>query len=383
MNAVAQLHPEELLDKQARGTLGAEERARLDAHLAQCTTCRFELMVRDDFLDELESGERPSFNSLIDGALGLAAKEEPTAALPNRKDAPSEIDAPRVVAPRRARRSTFLLFAAAALLVATAAAATPAGRSWLRKQAVTLVEGERGEGAGTKAVLPPSPRGVHGTSTSLLPPSGAPLEPHVASAASAAPAAPDTALPNPAEPAISRGAPLPVLHGAPRGASGRASPVRPNEEAPLTPPAAPPVDVPAPPAASAVNPVPAPLNAHELFAQAGAARQAGDLNGALLRYRELEQRFPESREAATARAVVGRLLLDRGDTAGALSSFDAYLRSGRWELREEARAGRAQALGSLGREADEARAWEALLSEFPATSYAKHARARLERLGGR
>ena len=52
---VALLHPEDLLERDANGELTGAERARLDAHLAQCKTCRFERQVRLDFLAEEES----------------------------------------------------------------------------------------------------------------------------------------------------------------------------------------------------------------------------------------------------------------------------------------------------------------------------------------
>ena len=45
------IHPEELLDKLERATLSPAERTRLDAHLAVCDVCRFELALRGD-LDE-------------------------------------------------------------------------------------------------------------------------------------------------------------------------------------------------------------------------------------------------------------------------------------------------------------------------------------------
>jgi TolA-binding protein len=43
------LHPEDLLDRAAAGTLSPEERSRLDAHLAVCPACRFEHQARADF----------------------------------------------------------------------------------------------------------------------------------------------------------------------------------------------------------------------------------------------------------------------------------------------------------------------------------------------
>ncbi|MBX7102201.1 MAG: zf-HC2 domain-containing protein, partial [Myxococcaceae bacterium] len=43
------LHPEELLDKRAAGTLTEQEREHLDAHLKACGVCRFELQAKLDF----------------------------------------------------------------------------------------------------------------------------------------------------------------------------------------------------------------------------------------------------------------------------------------------------------------------------------------------
>ena len=50
--SIADLHPEELLDKHARGLLSEQERTRLAAHVATCAVCRFELSARDDFASE-------------------------------------------------------------------------------------------------------------------------------------------------------------------------------------------------------------------------------------------------------------------------------------------------------------------------------------------
>lgn len=49
MGTVDLLHPEELFDKAQQGLASPEELARLDAHLAQCVTCRFERQARADF----------------------------------------------------------------------------------------------------------------------------------------------------------------------------------------------------------------------------------------------------------------------------------------------------------------------------------------------
>ncbi|HSU41804.1 MAG TPA: zf-HC2 domain-containing protein [Polyangiaceae bacterium] len=57
--SVVELHPEELIDKLEAGTLGAAERVRLDAHLAACDVCRFELGLRRDLVDDLGAAGIP------------------------------------------------------------------------------------------------------------------------------------------------------------------------------------------------------------------------------------------------------------------------------------------------------------------------------------
>jgi hypothetical protein len=69
--------------------------------------------------------------------------------------------------------------------------------------------------------------------------------------------------------------------------------------------------------------------------------------------------------------------LDLGETAAAASGFASYLATGDRALREEAMAGRAIALGRLGRTSDESAAWRELLRAYPGSSYAKVARTRL------
>lgn len=65
------LHPEELLDKAAAGTLAEAERAFFDAHLAQCSVCRFELQARKDF----QSFESPGLN--VDNLVAQALSGAP------------------------------------------------------------------------------------------------------------------------------------------------------------------------------------------------------------------------------------------------------------------------------------------------------------------
>jgi TolA-binding protein len=114
-----------------------------------------------------------------------------------------------------------------------------------------------------------------------------------------------------------------------------------------------------------------------VFEAANEARRHGDYTRSLGLHRELESRFPTSREAHVSRATTGQLLLDLGDPTGALASFDAYLATGSGELGEETMVGRATALERLGRADDARRAWQALLAAFPDSPYAAHAKRRL------
>jgi hypothetical protein len=70
------------------------------------------------------------------------------------------------------------------------------------------------------------------------------------------------------------------------------------------------------------------------------------------------------------------LLLDRGNPGEALTRFDAYLAAGGGPLGEEVMVGRATALDRLGRTDDATSAWSALVTAYPDTPYATHARAR-------
>jgi TolA-binding protein len=123
--------------------------------------------------------------------------------------------------------------------------------------------------------------------------------------------------------------------------------------------------------------------AASLFDAATDARRQGSYGRAIDLQRELLSRYPNSREAHLAHETLGRLLLDRGDPAGAFTSFDAYLADGSGELGEEAMVGRATALERLGRTAQAMDAWRALLAAYPDTAYASHAKSRLGSLSVR
>jgi TolA-binding protein len=115
----------------------------------------------------------------------------------------------------------------------------------------------------------------------------------------------------------------------------------------------------------------------DVFASATRARLDGDRPLAVARYRQLLAGWPASLEAAQTRASLGRLLLDDGAPSAALELLDGYLRGPDGTLREEVLASRAQALARLGRAADETRAWQSLLEEYPESIHAVRARARL------
>jgi TolA-binding protein len=118
-----------------------------------------------------------------------------------------------------------------------------------------------------------------------------------------------------------------------------------------------------------------------LFAQANAARGAGDLRAAASGYERLERQYPRSPEATVSLVSAGDLLARLGDPAGALQRFDRYLaENARGPLAPEALFGRARCLRELGRPRDEAGAWRALLRDFPGSLYDRTARNRLDEL---
>ena len=120
-------------------------------------------------------------------------------------------------------------------------------------------------------------------------------------------------------------------------------------------------------------------SAETLFREANAARRSGENAMARALYLRLERDFPESTEAQLAHISLGNLLLGMGRAAEAEQQFSGYLGSGA-ALAQEALVGRARSFGALGREADERRVWQALLSSYPDSLYAGQARKRLATL---
>jgi TolA-binding protein len=315
---VVDLHPEDLLEKDAHGVLEPGERARLEAHLRHCVACRMERQLRVDFASELET-------EVAIERVGLGIEQLP--------DTPPPRESIMVRrGPRRRRHRAVWLLAAAVLLVGGAAAA-----------AMGLSETRW-------VVLPATPSAPADTS----PTSANNVKGH--RAAVAAVVAADVPEPTPVE------APADPVVAAP--AAPAVAPSRPLRAAPVAAPAV------------VIGPA-------ELFDTATEARRRSDYGRSLDLDRELEQRYPTSSEAQVSRAIVGRLLLDRGDPTGALAKFDSYLAAGGGDLGEEAMVGRATALDRLGKADEATRAWSALVAAFPDSPYAARARARLENSNGR
>ena len=104
------LHPEDLLDREARGELSDAEAGRLAVHLTACAACRFERLARADFRDETERAAGP-----LDVQRLLSAVLAP------------EQRAPATAPPRRVSRLRLMLAAAAVVTIAgVSMAAAPA-----------------------------------------------------------------------------------------------------------------------------------------------------------------------------------------------------------------------------------------------------------------
>jgi TolA-binding protein len=316
--SVVDLHPEDLLDKDALGTLEGPERARLEAHVAHCSACRLERQLRADFASELDA-ELP-----LERFAGLGSLSQLTPdVLPDSPIKPEPRSVTRL--PRRRRTRAVWLFAAAVLLVGGAAAAMNG----------------LGEGQWSRFVTRPG---------SAAPPAAGTTE-------APRPKIHRAAVVNLPEPAVSD-----------------------TTREPSAPVVTPAVQVVRPATLAAPVRVVGPA---DLFETASEARRRGDYGQVLDVDRDLEARYPTSREAQVLRAIVGRVLLDRGDPTGALARFESYLAAGGGDLSEEALLGKATAFDRLGRNDEAARAWSALVAAFPDTPYAAHAKARLETLNGR
>ncbi|MFO0680047.1 MAG: zf-HC2 domain-containing protein [Polyangiaceae bacterium] len=148
------LHPEDLFDKESAGTLTAQERERLDAHVASCAECRLERRMRADFADEVgDTGHialhddavmtallmgrvAPSPASVVDPVVGTPDPSPRATGHATNDTAPVDVARVGSTRPRRvSRRASAVLLGAAAAFVASAAAAavSPTARTILRE----------------------------------------------------------------------------------------------------------------------------------------------------------------------------------------------------------------------------------------------------------
>lgn len=361
---VIDLHPDELLDRARHGALSADERARLDEHLAHCVACRMEQLLVHDFAEEARRASDSGLAAQVSGALIAASK------------APS-------MAPRPRRRTSGWGWAVAATLLLGSGLAT--AQSGLIEQALHYARTEwLGDAAPASARRPI-------TRAATLP------RPHAAQKVEApaivAAVEPSAPVPSPTPPVI---APSRITRAAARtlpeaASTRRATPapaiVRAEAPAPtmaptlptvMPAPSLPIVDRPAAPSTPTSVPAVEPVtsSAPRLFEHANDLRHAGRAREASEVYGDLTARFPNSAEARLALVLRGRLELDHGDPALALTGFDAYLAAGDRALREQALSGRALALGRLGRDGDACTAFRTLLDAFPSSTYASVAARR-------
>ena len=306
------MHPEELLDAARRGELSAVERSRLSTHVDHCVACKVELAAMADFDREIapREGDGALASRLIAGALADLG-------VPADAGRVSGAGASPVAGAARPMRRRVVGVAVTALTIGLLGGAAAA--FW----ATSPFDGDAPAEIETPASQPA--------------PADAPRRP----VRITTPPEPETVEPETVT--------LEVDH--------------PELESP-------------PPASLRPRPEPVPLTAEELLAQGNEARRGGDYARAERLYRTLQRTYPSSREAAVSRVTLGRLLLDgRADADAALDQFDRYLeRHASGVLAEEARVGRALALGRLGRAAEEQAAWRDLLAHHPDSLHAERAR---------
>ncbi len=121
-------------------------------------------------------------------------------------------------------------------------------------------------------------------------------------------------------------------------------------------------------------------SAQDLLQRARQQRAARRYVEAAQSYRQLLKAFPGSTEARAALVSLGQLELGQLDRPeAALRSFQAYM-AHPGTLQQEAEAGAIQALGRLGRKADERRAIEGFLRRYPKSIQAGPLTERLKQL---
>jgi TolA-binding protein len=382
---VTELHPDELLWREACGTLSPDERADLTAHLDRCPVCAMERVVRMEAARARVPSEADHAIAarLVDRVLA-ASQQRPVAAL------------------RPRWRGQVAVAAALVLFVAGTAIGATALVVRAREQ-----RADRGSGVAARRLS------FAGASSRREPGEVTPaprvtlVDRPVESAAPAGPVPLSHAVspsrdrrPGDSRRGSRRRRSSTLAYAAPghQGATHRpeeptparpispAPPVRPSQEegAQSAPPSS---SSPAPsssPAVESPSPVadPRPYEAPALLRRAEQARTARRWADASRAFADLGRRYPGSREEIVGRALYGQVLLDQlGEPERALTMFERYLAADpSGALADEARLGRAQALQRLGRRHDERAAWLELLRGNPGSLHAAAARLRLHAL---
>jgi ferric-dicitrate binding protein FerR (iron transport regulator) len=120
----------------------------------------------------------------------------------------------------------------------------------------------------------------------------------------------------------------------------------------------------------------APAAPPDMLGYARSLRASGDFRRAADVYRRIHAANPQSPTGRAALVSLGELLLSLNDAHGALSAFDSYLVGG-GALAQEALFGRARALRTLKRPAEERAAIDRFLGAYPNAPQSRVLRSRL------
>lgn len=316
----------DLLALEQRGEMSAADRLALEAHLADCASCR---QARRVFADLADVGGVDPHDGVRIERMSNAARRWTHQRRPESRPF------------RRRRRPRFMGLAGWLLLIGGTASAA----AWLWRSAVLL---------DLRHSISGDPRGARAENPARA---GGPKPVLAAPAELAAPPIP-AAAEGPAEDLAPARAPV----RPPRFVAERS--IRPSSRhAART-------------VADRDRGTPA-----ALLRQASDARREGDDERATRLYRRLQAEFPQSAEATVASVPIGGILLERNSPRAALAAFDAYLGSSRGgSLIPEALYGRGRALAALGEAPEERRTWDRLLADFPDSAYAPLAKRRLAEL---
>jgi ferric-dicitrate binding protein FerR (iron transport regulator) len=120
----------------------------------------------------------------------------------------------------------------------------------------------------------------------------------------------------------------------------------------------------------------APAAPPDMLGYARSLRASGDFRRAADVYRRIHAADPQSPSGRAALVSLGELLLSLNDAQGALSAFDSYLVRG-GSLAQEALFGRARALRTLNRPAEERAVIDRFLAAYPNAPQSRVLRSRL------